>query len=96
MIQTYDPKVLEFPDFCCKVYPNAANPELSTLVSDAKVYAFLWYQAYREKKTRKGKKRKRGNDEDTFNLVDYKLHCEIKERGSLRMLFSTFSKTYVR
>lgn len=70
--KAYDPKVLEFREFCSKVYPqNAATPELAFLVNANNVYAFLWYQAYRSKKSRKGKKRKKGDDDNHFDYADY-------------------------
>jgi hypothetical protein len=69
--KSYDPKASEFQEFCQKVYPNAAMPNLTTLVTPTNAYAFFWYQAHREKKTRKDKKRKRGQSEDYFDHADF-------------------------
>ena len=48
----YDPKKLEFLQFCKSVFSDEENPEL---VTEQKVFIFLFYQAYRSKKKKKRK-----------------------------------------
>ena len=50
--QVYDPKLLEFAAYCRRLYGNS---ESSVFITAEKVFGFLYYQAYREKKTTRSK-----------------------------------------
>ena len=61
--QVYDPKLLEFAAYCRQLYGNS---ESSVFITAEKVFGFLYYQAYREKKTTRSK----GNfDSEEFDRV---------------------------
>ena len=45
--RAYDPKMLEFRQFCASLY---GNDYLAQIVTEEKNFAFLFYQAHREKK----------------------------------------------
>jgi hypothetical protein len=63
----YDPKVLEFKSFCSFVF--SCEPEfVRDLVTPDKVFNFMFYQCYREKRKAGGKGKGSGG---TFPVVDY-------------------------
>ena len=45
-ILAYDPKKIEFQEFCDAVYPNEHNPRIVTI---KKNFTFMYYTAYRKK-----------------------------------------------
>ena len=50
--RAYDPKMLEFKQFCNSLY---GDDDLSQIVTEEKNFAFLFYQAHREKKSTKAR-----------------------------------------
>ena len=48
--RAYDPKVLEFLQFCTSLYGNTPSPRI---VDEKNFFAFLFYQAYIERKLKK-------------------------------------------
>ncbi|MEY4861806.1 MAG: hypothetical protein RL059_1510 [Bacteroidota bacterium] len=67
--KAYSPKEKEFLAFARQVFSNQALPDI---VTEEKVFAFLYYQAYRSKKKR-GRKRK----DTTMILFDVKEYDEV-------------------
>ena len=63
----FDNRLLEYFDFCDKVYPH--DQYRHTLAAD-KMYRFMWYQCFREKKTRGGSLASRTVGAK-FNLAEY-------------------------
>ena len=55
--EAYDPKALEYRQFCDFRYPTEEAASRYILTTE-KVYAFMWYQSLRE--TKKGKKQEKG------------------------------------
>lgn len=71
----YDPKIKEFHEYCSTVHGRLGAHEIY-LVTNAKVYDFLCYVAFRSK--RKCGKRKHGaQSSSAFNYEEYK---DIKEK----------------
>ena len=66
----YDPKVLEFLQFCTSLYGNIPS---SRIVDEEKSFAFLFYQAYREKNLGKKNSKLSFTDNSTikFDREDY-------------------------
>ena len=46
--RAYDPKMLEFKQFCSSLYGDDPSAQI---VDEEKAFVFLFYQAYREKKS---------------------------------------------
>ena len=57
----YNPKSSEFRQFCDYKYKNLPK-EKRYHIDNEKVYMFMWYQSFREKKPQGGKKRKYGEE----------------------------------
>ena len=70
----YDPKILEFQNYCNAIYRAAEVEGTTYTVTNAKVYDFLCYTAFRPK--RQGGKRKNGEEEarycGAFNEQEYR------------------------
>jgi hypothetical protein len=60
--RAYNPKVIEFYQYCNQVYKNVPDTERFLLTSD-NTYNFILYQAMREKKKAGGRKRKQDDME---------------------------------
>ena len=66
--RAYDPKMLEFKQFCASLY---GNDYLAPIVTEEKIFAFLFYQAYREKKTKKSRQLCTDSTVSRFDREDY-------------------------
>ena len=65
--KAYNPKEAEYNAFCDAVYPAVAASFRYTVDSD-RLYLFLFYQAFREKKSQKGVKK---GGTQGFDYADY-------------------------
>jgi hypothetical protein len=65
----YDPKGIEFANFCKEVYSSQDQAIIQT-VTEEKVFSFLFYQSIRPKKTRGGGKRKVPGHFDRTQLLE--------------------------
>ena len=65
--RAYGPKEKEFIAFAREIFSNQALPDI---VTEEKVFAFLYYQAYRSPKKRG--RRRRGTTQSIFNSEDYR------------------------
>jgi hypothetical protein len=63
-----EPKMKEYFEFCRVMYPN--DPHF-TILKREKMYLFMYYQAFREKKKRGGSAASRAN-QGAFNLAHYR------------------------
>ena len=64
----YDPKGMEFLDMCKHVY---SHDEFCTVVTEEKLYLFLFYQAHRNLRNRGPRKQKGAADSSAFNKEEY-------------------------
>ena len=65
--RAYGPKEKEFLAFAREIFSNQALPDI---VTEEKVFAFLFYQAYRSPKKRG--RRRRDSNQAVFNSDDYR------------------------
>ncbi|KAG7371290.1 centromere DNA-binding like protein [Nitzschia inconspicua] len=76
------PKMVEFFDYCNKVYPLETHKYHLT---STKVYRFMWYVAFREKKPTGGRKRGTESNQQNryFDLAAYNaIICDFRQPGS--------------
>ena len=66
--RAYDPKMLEFQQFCHSVYGNTLDAQL---VTEERNFAFLYYQAHRVRKDAKSRKSCRDTAVQRFDRSDY-------------------------
>ena len=68
--KAYDPKTQEYYAFCDSLYPSVNN-QFKYIVDAERLYRFLFYQSFCEKKSQKGwkKSEKQGFDRDNYNYV---------------------------
>ena len=64
-ILAYDPKKIEFQQFCDAVYPKEHNPRIVTI---EKNFTFMYYTAYRKKRVGGGRY---ANKKKNFNLKEF-------------------------
>ena len=75
----FDGKILEYQDFCKKCYPDDMHKHV---LNSEKMYRFMFYQTFREKKPRGGTKASRCEG-PTFNKAEYDriMSCFIPRDG---------------
>ena len=66
--RAYDPKILEFRQFCDSIY---GNDYLAQIVTEEKNFAFLFYQAHRVKKQTKSQRSCTDSGVSRFDHNDY-------------------------
>ncbi|CAB9518360.1 unknown protein [Seminavis robusta] len=76
--KAYNPKIAEWEDFCRKVY---AHDKFMYNMTWQKVFWFMFYQAFREQKSRGGNKKRR-TEGAIFDHDDYKKVVGVFFRGN--------------
>jgi macrodomain Ter protein organizer (MatP/YcbG family) len=66
--KAYDPKALEFEEYCCHCYPHEACP---TLMTSGKVFFFMLYQFMRAKRPGGSKKRDDSGEYQHFRMAEF-------------------------
>jgi hypothetical protein len=65
----HEPKMKEYFEFCCVMYPN--DPHFNILKRE-KMYQFMYYKAFREKKKKRGGTIASRANQGAFNLAHYR------------------------
>jgi hypothetical protein len=68
--RAYDGKAREFEEFCESVFSSLPDHCRKT-VTEEKLFGFLYYQSFRQQRSRGIKRNSQGSSRQTFDIYDY-------------------------